>query len=109
MGMVVATRGAIAFADDFSIGSLAGLQWWASAQNSQLALNPDGSGAVANGDPVGFISDLSGNGYNAVMGNAVILRWRQLSADLADESDRRSLRHFVQRLDGFLELTKLSV
>ncbi len=72
VGMAVATRGAIAFGDDFSIGSLAGLQWWASAQNSQLALNPDGSGAVANGGPVGFISDLSGNGHNAIMGNAVI-------------------------------------
>lgn len=59
-------------ADDFNIGSLAGLQWWASAQNSQLAANPDGTGGVGNGDPVGFISDLSGNGRNAVMGNEVV-------------------------------------
>ncbi len=44
-----------------------------SAHDSRLAQNPDGTGAVANnGDPVGFISDLSGNGHNAVMGNSIL-------------------------------------
>ncbi len=61
-----------ALADGFSVGSLPGLQWWASAQNSPLGQNPDGSVTAANGDPVGFISDLSGNGHNAVMGNAIV-------------------------------------
>ena len=37
-----------------------------------VAQNPDGTGAVGNGNPVGFISDLSGNGRNAVMGNSII-------------------------------------
>ncbi len=59
-------------ADDFNVRSLPGLQWWASAADSQLAQNSDGTGAVASGDPVGFISDLSGHGHNAVMGNSVV-------------------------------------
>ena len=59
-------------ADGFSPGALSGLQWWARADQSQLAQNPNGTGAVGDGDPVGFISDLSGNGNNAVMGNAVV-------------------------------------
>lgn len=59
-------------ADGFSPSALAGLQWWASADRSQLAQNPDGTGTVINGDPVGFISDLSGNANNAIMGNAVV-------------------------------------
>ncbi|HEY2147115.1 MAG TPA: hypothetical protein VGH32_04210, partial [Pirellulales bacterium] len=59
-------------ADGFSPGALPGLQWWASADQSQLAQNPDGTGTVGNGDPVGFISDLSRNGNNAVMGNIVV-------------------------------------
>jgi autotransporter-associated beta strand protein len=58
-------------ADDFSVSSLPGLQWWASAADSTLGQNPDASGTVSNGSPVGFISDLSGNGRNAVMGNAI--------------------------------------
>jgi hypothetical protein len=45
------------WADDFHVGSLPALQWWASASGSQLAQNPDGTGTVGNGDPVGFISD----------------------------------------------------
>ena len=61
-----------ALADPFNVGSLPGLQWWASAATSQLGQNPDGSGTVANGSPVGFISDLSGNGRNAIMGNSVV-------------------------------------
>jgi autotransporter-associated beta strand protein len=60
------------WADDFNVGALPALQWWASAHSSQLGQNPDGSGTVGNGDPVGFISDLSGNGHNAVMGNAIV-------------------------------------
>src|SRR6516165_2575313 len=59
-------------ADGFNVGALPGLQWWASAADSQLAQNPDGTGTVGNGDPVGFISDLSGNAHNAVMGNAIV-------------------------------------
>jgi autotransporter-associated beta strand protein len=69
---IVACCNSIARADDFNVAALPGLQWWASAADSQLAQNPDGSGAVVNGSPVGFISDLSGNGRNAVMGNAII-------------------------------------
>ncbi len=61
-----------ALADVFNVGALPGLQWWASAATSQLGQNPDGSGAMANGDPVGFISDLSGHGRNAIMGNSVV-------------------------------------
>jgi autotransporter-associated beta strand protein len=57
---------------NFDVRGLPGLQWWANAVDSQLAQNPDGSGAVGSGDPVGFISDLSGNGHNAVMGNAIL-------------------------------------
>jgi autotransporter-associated beta strand protein len=59
-------------ADEFNVGLLPALQWWANIRGSQLAQNPDGSGTVGNGDPVGFISDLSGNGHNAVMGNAIV-------------------------------------
>lgn len=59
-------------AQDFNVAALPGLQWWASAADSQLAQNPDGSGAVTSGSSVGYISDLSGNGRNAVMGNAII-------------------------------------
>ena len=61
-----------ALADPFNVGSLPGLQWWASAATSQLGQNPDGSGSVANGSPVGFISDLSGNSRNAIMGNSIV-------------------------------------
>ncbi len=71
-GLLLAYGVAAARADDFNIAALPGLQWWASAQDSQLAQNPDGTGPVGNGDPVGFISDLSGNGRNAVMGNAIV-------------------------------------
>jgi autotransporter-associated beta strand protein len=60
------------FADGFNVGALPGLQWWASAESSQLAANPDGSGTVGAGGPVGFISDLSGHGHDAVMGNSIV-------------------------------------
>src|SRR5437868_4732216 len=56
----------------FSVNGLPGLKWWASAQNSTLFANPDQTGSVGNGDPVGFISDLSGQGHDAVMGNSVV-------------------------------------
>jgi autotransporter-associated beta strand protein len=72
VGIVAMGVSSHALADGFNVGSLPALQWWASAQNSQLGQNPDGSVAAANADPVGFISDLSGNGRNAVMGNAIV-------------------------------------
>lgn len=73
IAICIATFFAVAArADDFNVAALPGLQWWASAADSQLAQNPDGSGAVTSGSSVGFISDLSGNGRNAVMGNSII-------------------------------------
>jgi autotransporter-associated beta strand protein len=57
---------------NFDVRGLPSLRWWANAVDSLLAQNPDGTGTVGSGDPVGFISDLSGNGHNAVMGNAFI-------------------------------------
>ena len=57
--------------DDFNVATLPGLQWWADSQDSTLAANPNGTGSVADGSPVGFLSDLSGNGNNGVMGNSL--------------------------------------
>src|SRR5690242_9533701 len=87
VGLLCVCAVAFARADDFNIGSLPGLQWWASAQDSQLAQNPDGTGVVANnGDPVGFISDLSGNGHNIVMGNSILSGGDSLRPALATDA-----------------------
>jgi autotransporter-associated beta strand protein len=72
IGLIAAVCCSDLRADGFSVSSLPALQWWANAVDSRLAQNADGTGAVGGGDPVGFISDLSGNGHNAVMGNAVV-------------------------------------
>ncbi len=68
---VVAWPCAIARGDDLNISALPGLQWWASAQDSKLARNPDGTGAAVHGSPVGYMADLSGHGNNAVMGDSI--------------------------------------
>ena len=47
VGIVAMGVSSHALADGFNVGSLPALQWWASAQNSQLGQNPDGSVAAA--------------------------------------------------------------
>jgi len=76
----------------------------ANTRSSQLAQNPDGSGTVGNGDPVGFISDLSGNGHNAVMGNVIVSGGDAYRPHLADERRRRQCG---RALDGSTTFSSL--
>src|SRR2546421_13090150 len=74
LAIAVALGPARAHAQDptFRVSGLPGLKWWASAQDSTLLANPDQTSAVTSGDPVGFISDLSGQGHDAVMGDSIV-------------------------------------
>ncbi len=56
----------------FHVNDLPNLKWWASASDSQLGANSNGTGTVLPGGSVGYVSDLSGNGNNLFMGNGVV-------------------------------------
>jgi len=74
IGSLVSLGGAVrsSHASPFSMRDLPGVQWWISAQDSTLAVNPDGTTAAQTGDKLGYISDLSGHNNPAIMGSALL-------------------------------------